>query len=129
MPTFKNNSTSESVKITNINGIDIVVNPGEYIQTYKLNLPSFMTKISDLPYLPLTKINQTITTPGSISGLLASKVIRIVSTSAGISVGANSSENTSVMTLPANTPLDIENNWEIESLYFTGTGTVVVTGM
>lgn len=129
MPTFKNISTSESATVENIYGKTVVVFPGATVETYKLSLPSFLEKISDTPYLPLVKINQTVTVPGNITNLLTSKIIRLISSSSGTTVGANSSSNTNVMTLPVNTPLDIENNGEIESLHFTGTGTVVVTGM
>ena len=129
MPTYKNTSLSDSFFVDNINGDKVKVFPGAIIETYKLNLPSFMSKISDEPYLPLTRINQNVTSPGNITGLLSSKIIRLMTSDAGITVGANSSSNISVMTLPVDTPIDIENDGEIESLFFLGSGTVAVIGI
>ena len=39
MPTYKNTSTTESLKIENTLGVRVIVNPGASVETYKLSLP------------------------------------------------------------------------------------------
>ena len=127
MPTYRNDG-SVSVKIPDYAGVDVIVEPRRSIATYKI-LSAPFTKTNDSPYFPLVLVSiPAFSSPGTQTGLLACKVIRVTSESDGISVQANSAANPSVLQLIDGTAMDISNNGEIESLVFSGTGTVKIEG-
>ena len=128
MPTYKNN-TNESVMVEDIHGNNAVVPPGFYVETYKY-MDSVLTRTADTPYFPLAKINDSVSVSGtgSISGLLDCKILRLTASSSGMAVKVDSASNTFTMPLISNQPMDIENNGEINTLHFTGSGTVGVVG-
>lgn len=98
------------------------------IETYKI-LSSPFVKTSDAPYFPLVKVYESaFSSPGTKTGLLVCKIIRLTAGAEGITVKANASANPSVLALIDGTAMDIENNGEIESLIFVGAGTVKIEG-
>lgn len=126
MPTYVN-SGSVSYRVEGVDGT-ITVEPGKSVATYKI-LPSPFTKTSDSPYFPLVKVYEAaFSSPGTKTGLLACKIIRLTAGAEGITVTANAAANPSVLALIDGTAMDIENNGEIESLIFVGAGTVKIEG-
>ena len=126
MPTYRNDGDM-TIKVEDANGLSVSVNPGKSVETYKI-LSSPFAKTSDSPYFPLVKIYEAaFTSPGTKTGLLSCKVIRLTA-EGEITVKANHASNPSVLSLIDGTPMDIENNGEIESLVFVGSGTVKIEG-
>lgn len=130
MPTYQNTSKDKTFKVKDYQGNTCYVSPGFFIMTYQANLPLEMNKVSDEPYFPLAKLNQTVTVSGtgSITDLLEYKVLRLTASATGMAVKAQTASNTFTLPLVANQALDIENLGEISALHFTGTGTVLVVG-
>ena len=129
MPTYRNDSVEgKGYSVEDYLGNNKVVGVGDYVKTYKI-LGSPFTKTSDSPYFPICVVaDYAFSSPATKTGLLGCKVIRLTATTTGISVQWNSSSNPSSLTLPANQSIDFENNGEIESAVFTGTGVVKVEG-
>ena len=126
MPTYRNDGAS-SYKVENTSGNVVFVEPGKSIETYKI-LSSPFVKTSDAPYFPLVKVYEaSFASPGTKTGLLSCKVIRLTA-EGEITVKANHASNPSSLSLIDGTPMDIENNGEIESLVFVGAGTVKIEG-
>ena len=127
MPTFRNDG-SVSVSVEDINGKSVFVEPGKSIQTYKI-LPSPFVKTADTPYFSLTKVREAaFSSPGTKTGLLGCSVIRLTAKTTGITIKCNLAANHNEFSLPSNTPIDIKNNGEIESLVFIGSGEVQIEG-
>ena len=127
MPTFRNDG-SVSVSVEDINGKSVFVEPGKSIQTYKI-LPSPFVKTADTPYFSLTKVREAaFSSPGTKTGLLGCSVIRLTAKTTGITIKCNLAANPNEFSLPSNTPIDIKNNGEIESLVFIGSGEVQIEG-
>lgn len=127
MPTYQNNGTS-SVSVKASSGVTVFVSPGQMVETYKI-LSSPFTKISEAPYFPLVSVYEAnFTSPGTKTGLLSCKIIRLTAGADGISVKANHADNPYPLELIDGTALDIENNGEIESLIFYGSGSVKIEG-
>ena len=129
MPTFRNDDTNgKSYRVEDVNGVTVMVEPGKTIQTYKM-LSSPFTKTADTPYFSLTKIaDYDFTSPGTKTGLLVCSNIRLTAKVSGIQIQCNSASNPNYFSLPSNTSIDIKNEGEIDSLVFTGTGTVYIEG-
>lgn len=126
MPTYRNDGVN-TISVENSSGISVFVSPGNMIETYKI-LSSPFTKTSDSPYFPLVNVYEAaFTSPGTKTGLLSCKVIRLTADGV-ITVKANVAANPSSLALIDGTAMDIENNGEIESLVFSGTGTVKIEG-
>lgn len=126
MPTYKNISSSPQGTVTPLGSFS-TVNSGETVETYKI-LRGEWEKVSDEPHLPLTNIRATVTCPGSVSGLLASSYISVVAGADGIVVTANAATNPHGYELTKGVVVEIENNGEIDSLHFNGSGSVLVQG-
>jgi hypothetical protein len=125
MPTYRNDGQS-SVYIESLEG-KVSVFPGRSVQTYKI-LGSPFIKVAEAPYFPLVSVYESaFASPGTKTGLLSCKVIRLTA-SGDITVKANHADNPYPLALIDGTALDIENHGEIESLVFTGTGTVKIEG-
>lgn len=126
MPTYRNDG-DRAFKVEDSNGETVSVNPGFSVSTYKI-LGAPFTKTADTPYFSLTKVNTTLTSPGTQTGLLGCKVMRLTAKASGITIKCNSASNPNVFALPSNTPIDIKNNGEIEALIFIGAGDVAIEG-
>ena len=127
MPTYRNDGSS-TFSVEGVNSNSVFVSPGQFVETYKI-LSSPFVKTSDAPYFPLVRVYEAaFASPGTKTGLLSCKVIRLTAGGEGITVKANVAANTSSLSLIDGTAMDIENNGEIESLVFTGTGTVKIEG-
>ena len=126
MPTYTYNGDGVAVVENNL-GAMVSLSKGESIETYKI-LGSPFTKTSDTPYFPLVKVYEaSFASPGTKTGLLSCRVIRLTA-EGEITVKANHASNPSVLSLIDGTAMDIENNGEIESLVFVGSGTVKIEG-
>ena len=127
MPTYRNDG-SVSISVENTAGKSVYVEPGKNIETYKI-LPSPFVKTSDAPYFSLTKVREVaFVSPGTKTGLLGCSVIRLTAKTTGITIKCNLAANPNQFSLPSNTPIDIKNNGEIESLVFIGSGEVQIEG-
>ena len=127
MPTFRNDGAA-AISVEDVSGNSVFISPGKSVETYKI-LPSPFVKTADAPYFPLVKIYEpTFASPGTKTGLLGCKIIRLTAGADGIMAKANHTSNPSVLSLIDSTPMDIENNGEIESLVFVGSGTVKIEG-
>ena len=128
MPTYKNTGLEYIPNLTDINNNKVNLAPSLEIQSYKIyNIPN-LTKISDEPYYSLTKVYEpNFTSPGIINNLLDCKIIRLTPIG-DITITFNSSENPNIFNLIDNVPIDIENSKEIESIIFTGSGTIKIEG-
>ena len=127
MPTYRNDG-SVSVSVENSGGDGVFVKPGESVSTYKI-LSSPFVKTSDEPYFSLTKVREAaFSSPGTKTGLLGCSVIRLTAKTTGITIKCNLPANPNEFSLPSNTPIDIKNNGEIESLVFIGSGEVQIEG-
>ena len=127
MPTYRNDGSS-AFSVEDTNGNSGFVSPGQIVETYKI-LPSPFIKTSDSPYFPLVKVYEAaFTTPGTKTGLIGCKIIRLTAGAEGITVTANAAANPFVLSLIDGTAMDIENSGEIESLVFVGAGTVKIEG-
>ena len=129
MPTYKNTGLEYIPNLTDINNNKVNLAPGLEIQSYKLYDIINLVKIADTPYYPLTKLNETLTSPTSITNLKDIGTIRIIPLDSNIYVTANNVDNPSKLYLMVNQPIDISNDNEINTLYFTGAGKVVVIGL
>lgn len=130
MPTYRNDSIEgKGYSVQDYLGNNKSVGVGDVIKTYKI-LEAPFTKLSDDPYFPLVLVDDpAFASPGTKAGLLNCSVIRVMTNNSGITVKANSSSNPAQITLPVGISLDIPNTGEIESLVFSGTGTVSISGM
>lgn len=127
MPTFRNDG-SVAISVKDTTGENVYVEPGKSVQTYKI-LPSPFVKTSDAPYFSLTKVREAaFSSPGTKTGLLGCSVIRLTAKTTGITIKCNLAANPNEFSLPYNTPIDIKNNGEIESLVFIGSGEVQIEG-
>jgi len=129
MPTYRNTySTNYIPNLIDTNNNIVNLAPGDTIESYKLYDNPNLQKILDTPYFKLTKINQVVTSPGSFTNLLNINIIRLTANDDSIVVTANFADNPYNLNLIANTPIDIENNENINTLYFTGVGTIKIEG-
>lgn len=125
MPKYCNDGLSPRI-VSGLSGLSITVRPGESVETYNILVGPGWTKISDEPYAPLTSIRKSVTAPGSVSGLRDSALISLVADAAGIVVTPNAAGNEHGFELPKGVVVEIENLGEIDTLYFAGTGKVLV---
>lgn len=125
MPTYRNDGTV-TVSVEDVNGQTVYVEPSKSVLTYKILSQPF-TKTSDTPFFPIVKLSENFGSPGTKTGLLNFKVLRLTA-EGDIFVKANHADNPSALSLIDGTAMDIENNGEIESLVFTGSGTVKIEG-
>ena len=126
MPTYTYTGNG-AVSVERYDGAIIHMEKGDSIETYKILGATFI-KTSDAPYFPLVKVYESaFASPGTKTGLLSCKVIRLTA-EGEITVKANHASNPSVLSLIDGTAMDIENNGEIESLVFMGSGTVKIEG-
>jgi hypothetical protein len=126
MPTYRNDG-DRAFKVEDSSGETVSVNPGFNVSTFKI-LGAPFTKTSDEPFFSLTRVNVTLTSPGTQTGLLSCKVIRLTAKASGITMKCNVAANTNVFSLPANVSIDIRNDGEIEALIFIGAGEVTLEG-
>ena len=128
MPTYTYTGEGR-ISTVGINGELLSVGKGESFQTYKIHSGGAIIKTSDAPYFSLTKVRDAaFSSPGTKTGLLACSVIRLFTADEGITFVCNAAANPNSITLPSNQAIDIENKGEIESLIFTGAGTVSIEG-
>lgn len=123
--TYQGNGT---VSVVGVDGGSQLVRKGESFTTYKIMIGSDFTKTAEAPYFPLVRVYEAaFVSPGTKTGLLACRVLRLTP-EGDITVKANHADNPYPLALIDGTALDVENNGEIESLIFTGTGTVKIEG-
>ena len=127
MPTYKNISAWPQGAVTT-DGCLVTVAPGATIETYRL-LGAGWEKASDEPLLPLTGLRKNVTAPGSVSGLQGFSLITLMAKADGIVVTPNATGNPNGYELSNGVVVEVDNRGEIESLYFTGTGAVLVQGL
>lgn len=128
MPTYRNDAEDIIFGLKDINGRTITLKPDEILETYKIYDIDGLTETLESPYFPLVKVYESaFVSPGTKTGLLSCKVIRLTA-EGDITVKANHASNPSVLSLIDGTAMDIENNGEIESLVFVGSGTVKIEG-
>ena len=129
MPTYRNDSDEIIFGLKDVNERTITLKPNEILETYKIYDIDDLTKTSDEPYFSLTKvIDLAFSSPGTKTGLLGCSVIRLTAKTSGITIKCNLAANPNEFSLPYNTPIDIKNNGEIESLVFIGSGEVQIEG-
>lgn len=126
MPTYTRTGEGPA-SATDIYGHQVEVVPGDSVETYKI-LGTGWTKTSDEPYYKLGS-SQTVASPGSATGLIGFSVIRVTTADDEIIVTANAEDNPYAYNLTAGVSVDIANKREIETLFFTGSGTVTVIGI
>lgn len=126
MPTYTYTGEGTAI-VEDVLGASVSLAKGESVQTFKILSAPFV-KTSDEPFFSLTKVNTTLTSPGTQTGLLGCKVIRLTAKASGITMKCNVAANTNVFSLPQNTPIDIKNEGEIEALIFIGAGDVALEG-
>ena len=127
MPTFRNDGDT-TISVEGVAGDSIFVSPGKSVETYKMLSAPFV-KTADTPYFPLVRVHEAaFASPGTKTGLLGCKIIRLTASTDSITAKANVAANPYPLSLVDGTAMDIENNGEIESLVFTGTGTVKIEG-
>ena len=129
MPTYTLDATyDKSIQIEDYLGNSVNVEPGRSIQTYKI-LSAPFSKTSDSPYFPISLVvDNAFVVPGTKTGMLGCKIIRLTAPGSSVTVKWNSSSNPSSLLLPAGQSLDFENESEIESIVFEGSGTVKIEG-
>ena len=129
MPTYTlDENYNKSIQVLDYLGNSVNVEPGKSIQTYKI-LSAPFTKIGDAPYFPIiTVVDNAFAVPGTKNGMLGCKVIRLTAPGSSVAVKWNSSSNPTSLLLPAGQSLDFENDGEIESIVFEGSGTVKIEG-
>lgn len=128
MPTYRNDTEEIIFGLKDTTGRTITLKPNETLESYKIYDIIGLTKTLESPYFPLVNIFESaFVSPGTKTGLLMTKVIRLTA-DGDIVVKANHVDNPFPLELVDNTAIDIENNGEIESLVFTGTGTVKIEG-
>ena len=127
MPTYTNDTGTTQI-VTNLAGNNVVVVPGESIQTY-LILGTGWTKTDDEPWYPLATKHVTVTAPGTATELIDQKIIRVMALVDGITMAANDADNPYAYPLTKNVAVDVENGGEIDILAFGGTGDVLVIGL
>ena len=117
-----------TITVENYLGGIVSLSKGDSIQTYKILLAPFV-KTADTPYFPLVPIYESaFVSPGTKTGLVSCKTIRLTAGAEGITVKANHASNPSSLALIDGVAMDIENKGEIESLVFVGAGTVKIEG-
>ena len=117
-----------SITVENYLGAVVSLSKGDSIQTYKI-LSSPFVKTAEAPYFPLVSVFESaFVSPGTKTGLVACKTLRLTAAAEGITVKANHADNPSSLSLIDGTAMDIENNGEIESLVFVGAGNVKIEG-
>lgn len=124
--TYQGNGT---ISVEGVDGGSQLVRKGESFATYKV-MPtnSDFVKTAETPHFPLVSVYEAaFASPGTKTGLLSCKILRLTA-SGDIVVKANHADNPYPLSLIDGTALDIENHGEIESLVFTGTGTVKIEG-
>lgn len=127
MPTYRNDG-DVTYRVKDSNGRMVDVAPGKSVLTLKI-LSSPFTKTADSPYFPLMKVYESaFTSPGTKTGLIDCKKIKLTTSATGITVKANAATNTYTMPLLANSATEIDNDGEIDSLIFAGTGNVKIEG-
>ena len=127
MPTYTYNGDGVAIVENNL-GAMVSLSKGESVATYKI-LGAPFVKTSDAPYFSLTKVREVaFVSPGTKTGLLGCSVIRLTAKTTGITIKCNLAANPNEFSLPSNTPIDIKNNGEIESLVFIGSGEVQIEG-
>ena len=129
MPTYILDSAyGKSIQVEDYNGNSINVEPGRSIQTYKI-LSAPFSKTSDEPYLPIVVVaDNAFVVPGTKTGMLGCKVIRLTAPGGSVTVKWNSASNPTSLLLPPGQSLDFDNAGEIESIVFEGSGTVKIEG-
>ena len=129
MPTYTlAQDHQNSLQIEDYLGNSVNVEPGRSIKTYKV-LSGPFTKISDEPYFPIAVVvDNAFPVPGIKTDMLGCKVIRLAASGSFVTVKWNSASNPSSLLLPAGQSLDFDNEGEIESIVFEGTGTVKIEG-
>lgn len=125
MPKYRNDGPFPRI-VPGLAGLSVTVRPGEAVETYSILTGPGWTKVSDEPYAPLTSIRKSVTAPGSVSGLRDTALISLVADAAGIVVTPNAAGNEHGFELPKGAVVEIENLGEIDTLYFAGTGKVLV---
>lgn len=129
MPTYRNDTEEIIFGLKDTTGRTITLKPDETLESYKIYDIIGLTKTLDTPWFSLTKVNEIgFSSPGTKTGLLTCKVIRLFTEDSGITLKCNSNSNPNVFSIPVNSPIDIENDGEIESLVFIGAGTVNIEG-
>lgn len=129
MPTYTLDANyDKSIQVPDCLGNSVNVEPGKSIQTYKI-LSAPFTKTSDAPYFPIiTVVDNAFVVPGTKTGMLGCKVIRLTAPGSSVTVKWNSSSNPASLLLPAGQSLDFDNDGEIEIIVFEGSGTVKIEG-
>ena len=95
MPTYRNDGT-ESFKIKKTTGVEVIIAPGQTVETYAPT-PSFFTRINDLPYWNRIVDRQQITlssTPQTISISAETKFVLFLQITATLTVYTQSQTNT-----------------------------------
>lgn len=127
MPTYTNASATTQT-VPNLAGNNIVVDPGESIQTLQI-LGDGWTKTSDEPFYALGHVH-AVESPGSVDGLLGYRYLQIRTSDTGITVTANAAANPGAYPLVAGEPFYIDNTaGVVDELHFTGAGDVTVVGL
>lgn len=128
MPTYRNDTEENIYGLKNKDDRNALVVPSGTIETYKIYNIAGLTKTLDTPYYKLVGLSEVFATPGTKTGLIEFKVIRLTALADGITVKANVAANPYALSLISDTAIDIENNGEIGSLVFVGTGSVKIEG-
>ena len=129
MPTYRNDG-KDTFSVVDVDGNTALVVPGMSVKTYAY-LVAPMTRTADDPYFPIALKNVAVTVAGTASetDLISCKILRLFTTDTGISVKVDSANSTYSMLLFQDQVQDIVNKGEINSLHFTGTGTVYLVGL
>jgi hypothetical protein len=128
MPTYTNNTGTSQV-VPNLAGNNVVVGAGESVQTYRI-LGTGWTKTNDEPYFALARVRGSITSPGTVSGLVTDRYLQVLTDADGITVKANVAANPNEYPLQKGVPYYIDNaDGVIDALVFVGDGAVTVVGM
>lgn len=128
MPTYRNDTEEIIFGLKDTTGRTVTLKPDETLESYKIYDIIGLTKTLESPYFPFVNIFESaFVSPGTKTGLLSAKIIRLTA-EGEITVKANHADNPYPLELVDGTAMDIENDGEIESLIFTGTGTVKIEG-
>lgn len=128
MPTYRNDTEEIIFGLKDTTGRTITLKPDETLESYKIYDIIGLTKTLESPYFPLVNVYEAaFASPGTKTGLLSCKIIRLTA-EGDIVAKANHADNPYPLALIDGTALDIENRGEIESLVFTGTGTIKIEG-
>ena len=114
MPTYTRTADAPGAVVNKYND-HTVVEKGDSVETYKI-LGAGWTKTSDEPYFALSTFRQTVTSPGTVTGLIGQHIIRVMAAADGINMTANAAANPNSYPLTKGVAIDIVNDSEIESL-------------